>query len=299
MLNKEPVIVNGSSRGGTNILMNMILSHPKMAMPSGELNKVFKGGGMGDGFVRKQFKKTMYDLPIRILSGDLFNRYSYINVDCKSNVAKKYIDFVLFVEKMMANHESHNKWKTEGVHYSKKELSLSRLVVKAHDDLLILNNMFREMYDDVKFVSIVRNGYALCESLMRRGWTAESAAKHYNFLANRILQENKNKDFLLVKFEDVLNNPKKIINSIYCHLKLDLEEVKKFRFQHKAIATKNSSKSINYGDYDRQVVWLDKKNIEFFFRKDVNHNQINRLSNDDKNIIKVEIDDVMKKLDYI
>jgi hypothetical protein len=35
MLNKKPIIVNGFGRGGTSILMNLLLSHPVVAMPSG------------------------------------------------------------------------------------------------------------------------------------------------------------------------------------------------------------------------------------------------------------------------
>jgi hypothetical protein len=44
MLNTAPIFVNAFARGGSMILVNLLLSHPNVCCPSGETHKVFRGG---------------------------------------------------------------------------------------------------------------------------------------------------------------------------------------------------------------------------------------------------------------
>lgn len=43
MLNKKPLFINAFARGGSNILMNLLMSHPGVCVSNGETHKVFKG----------------------------------------------------------------------------------------------------------------------------------------------------------------------------------------------------------------------------------------------------------------
>src|SRR5690554_6419900 len=100
MLNKKPVIVNGYGRGGTNILMNLLLSHSDLVMPTGEMNKVIKGGALGEGVIKKIYKKILYDFPLRAMCrGDYFNRFALTERSELSNIAQKYIDYIFWIEK--------------------------------------------------------------------------------------------------------------------------------------------------------------------------------------------------------
>ena len=280
MLNKSPIVINGFGRGGTNILMNLLLSHPSLAMPSGELNKVIKGGAMGEKRIKKIYKKLFYDMVIRLLAGDIFDRFNFKKRDKISYFVKVYVDRILWQEKQRARHESHNKWKNEAEHYTADELRKARLVLKAHNGLIFMNDMFRSMYPEVRFVVIVRNGYAVCESLIRRGWRLEEAARLYDLVGREILANKQKNDCLLVKFEDVLIDPLDLIEKIYSHCKLDSSACAKFRLQHKSFASKDSDESILQGEYDRQVVWFNRNELVTYFKPDVNTNQIRRLSSE-------------------
>jgi len=43
MLNVKPIFIVGFQRGGTGILMNLLLSHPNVCTPRGETHQVFRG----------------------------------------------------------------------------------------------------------------------------------------------------------------------------------------------------------------------------------------------------------------
>ena len=45
MLNKRPIFIIGFARGGTNIILNLLRSHPDVCSPRGETDQVFRGKG--------------------------------------------------------------------------------------------------------------------------------------------------------------------------------------------------------------------------------------------------------------
>ena len=298
MLNKQPIIVNGFGRGGTNILMNFLLSHPDVVMPSGELNKVFKGGGMGDRYLRRRYKKLFYDFPLKIICGDIFDRFSYSHRKPIPEIAQKYIDFVLWLEKQFANHEGHNKFKEKDISYTNKELRGARLVVKAHNGLVFMDEIFRGMYKDIRFVAVVRNGYAVCEGRMRRGQSIKEAAVLYKAVGDEIARNSDKEDYLIVQFEDILANPLEVIERIYKHTYLNVNDVSRFRLQHKSVAVKGTKESVLQGSYDRQLVWFERDDFKSHFNPDVNINQIERLSADDRQYLRDSIGETMIKLGY-
>lgn len=298
MLNKKPIIVNGFGRGGTNILMNFILSHPGIVMPSGELNKVFKGGSRGNGYLRNKYKQCFYDFPLRMFCGDIFDRFSYTYRKRIPEAAQRYIDFVLWVEKQFASYEGHNKWKDKETLYTKKELRNARLVVKAHNGLVFMDDIFRDMYQDVRFVAIIRNGYAVCEGHMRRGRSIEAAAALYRAAGDEIAKNMSKDDYLMIKFEDILIKPLEAIVRIYNHFDINIDDVTHFRLQHKPVAVKGEKKSVLYGGYDRQLAWFAKDELKDFFKQDVNTVQIARLSVDERKYLQSSIGDTMKKFGY-
>jgi len=297
MLNKQPIIVNGFSRGGTNILVNLLLSHPDTAMPTGELHKVF--GGETKKFSRKKIYKTIfYNMPIKLLSRqDIFHRTLYIPRDIPNKIVLKYIDWILFREKQRALKEAHNLWRDPFTHYTKKELAKSRVTPKAFDGLIFTNDIFREMYSDVRFVAVIRNGLALCEGHMRRGQSIEKAASEYNIVCNEILRNISNPDYLVIKFEDILSEPLKVIQKIYSHCDLDIKKCKYFRLQNKSTVSK-SGESVLKGDYDKQLVWYTPEEISHHFIPDVNQNQIARLKESEMRYLKDTIGPVMQRLGY-
>ena len=59
MLNKQPIFINGFQRGGTNIMMNLILSHPHVCKLShSETHRIFYG--REDQPVGRWFRRALY-----------------------------------------------------------------------------------------------------------------------------------------------------------------------------------------------------------------------------------------------
>jgi len=200
MLNVRPIIVNGFGHGGTNILMNLLLSHPGTASPTGELYKVFKGGALWEDKKKSILKKILYDQPIRfICREDIFDRLLLKPRSIPNKIVLKYIDWILYHEKLRALHENHNLWKSPTSHYTKDELSRSRLTVKAHNGLVYMNDIFRTIYKDVRFVAIVRNGFAVCEGFMRRNRSLKDASEIYNKVGTEIARLKKDDEKHLEK----------------------------------------------------------------------------------------------------
>jgi hypothetical protein len=299
-LNSRPIIVNGFSRGGTGILMNLLLSHPDTAAPSGELQAVFKGGKQEgeENPGRVRYKKFFYDRPIRFLNRqDIFNMHLFEPRDIPNRFVLKYIDWILFHEKLRALGEFKNLWKDPTTLYTKEELAKSRLTFKAFDGLVFTNDIFRIMYPDVRFVAVIRNGFAVCEGHIRRGFTPERAANEYIKTGEEIIRNLSNPDYLCVKFEDILCDPFTVIQKILSHCGLDITKCKYFRLKNKPTISEDG-KPVLRGDGSR-LVWYTPEELKKHFILDVNQNQISRLTENEISYLDKTIGPVMQKFNYL
>jgi hypothetical protein len=209
----------------------------------------------------------------------------------------KYIDWILYQEKQKALHKYHNLWKDPTTKYSKKELARARVTFKAFDGLIFTNDIFRKIYKDVRFVSVIRNGYAVCEGRMRRGHSLEKTAYEYNKVGNEIARNMSNPDYLCVKFEDMITVPLKTINKIYAHCALDITKCKYFRLKHKPTVTK-TGESVLEGDSENRLHWYTPEEIDNHFNTDVDQNQIAKLSKSELIYLKKVIGPTMRKFNY-
>jgi hypothetical protein len=279
VLNQGPIFINGLSRGGTNILMNLLLSHPEVCMPTGETHKVFKGRARGDSTWRLIQKRLCYDLPVRVaMRQDIFHPLLLHPRKRAPNWVQRFVDRILYREKLRARHESHNRYKSEGVEYTREEIADSRLLCKNVNGLIYTADMFREMYPDAVFLGIVRNGLAVCEGHVRRGRTADEFARMYSQLVTRMVEDAARwEDYHVIRFEDMISHPVSLLHKIYRLAGLDVEKVQKVRLQLKATVDRQGRHGLA-GGYDRQVVWYDLDDLASHFRPDVNENQIRQLS---------------------
>jgi hypothetical protein len=277
MLNKKPVFVCGFTRGGTNILMNFLLSHPDLCKPTGETAQVFRGR-REEPFWRIVQRRLCYDAPIRLLSGqDLFNPHCYQERSSISPVVARFIDWVLDREKRWARTEAQNRFRYENVEYSMDEVASARLLSKNVNGVVFLTDVLNGMYDDVTFFGLVRDGRALCESHLRRGASVDEVAQLYEQVGEAMqTYAGQLPNFHLVRFEEVITNPMDQVSRVYQHAGLDPADVPKFRLQIKAKTEKEGERKLE-AEHDRQVVWYDRTSVETYFDPAVNDHQINQL----------------------
>lgn len=299
-LNKAPIFVNGFGRGGSNILINLLLSHPEVCSPSGETQKVFRGGSSIESLVRSIYKRVFYNIPITAMSGRAVFKLS--NLESRplwSPRAARFIDSVLYREKLRARHERYNCFIREGVRYSHEQILRSRLLCKNLNGLILTTKNFAAMYPDATFFGLIRNGLAVCEGNIRRGRSAEAFGKMYERLASKMIEFSENMDnFHIVRFEKILLDPIEQMKVIYQQANLDFARIDMVRLQIKPTLSKTGQHELKYG-YDRQVVWLAPDKVQTHFDPEIDAIQIANLSRRDREIFLKNCGKTMEKLGYL
>lgn len=299
MLNSRPIFINAFARGGSNILMNLLLSHPDVCLSAGETSKVFKGTKW-DPLWRKIKKRVCYDFPIRLVTGqDYFSPFLLETRKQVPGFLKRYIDSILYYGRFTAMIDTHNLYKFENIPYSKEELVRCRLLTKGLNGIACTVDLFRDMYPDAVFLGLVRNGLSICEGYVRRGHSAESIAEIYRSVVQRMLKSNAEmSNYHLLYYEDMVKNPLEFMHMTYNLVELDIKKVRKVRLQSKKIMNAEGSRSRLEGR-DRQVFWHEPSQLHKHIKQDVNENQIRQLSENDKARFLSIAGDVMEELGYM
>jgi len=298
MLNHKPIFINALARGGSNIIMNLLLSHPNVCISSGETHKVFKGTKW-DSFFYRFKKRILYDLPIRFYTGqDIFGINWLEPRKPVPSMIQHYIDRILYYGRFKASIDTHNKYKYENVPYTAEELSECRLLTKGLNGVVFTVDMFNEMYPDAVFFGLIRNGLAICEGYIRRGFAVENIANIYKLVVKKMLDASiRVPNYFLVRYEDMVSDPLLFMQKIYKYADLDINLLRKARIQSKAIMNTNGNRQIIRGQ-NRQLFWYELEELHHYIRKDINENQIRQLNVKDKQKFISVAGDAMKLLGY-
>ena len=282
MINKAPIFINGFTRGGTNILMNLVVSHPDVCMLGGEMQVIFYGKQKDK--IKKWGNMLLY-LPILLATRQhYFWPYRLYPRRTMPKFLFPYIDLLLFMSKLLAD---WNRIRDEFSENTMRQIASSRLVGKNVNGVVLTTPMLAELYPDAVFVALVRNGLALANGFMRRGWSAERFANMYEIICQQMLTDaQKIENYIFVRFEDLIDSPAKVLKGLYPKLGLDIGAVDKFRLQAKKSMLEDGTRQYTFGgEVDREIQWFQLSDLHQGMRKDVNKNQIARLSDQDKHTI--------------
>lgn len=303
MLNKRPIFIVGFQYGGSNILLNLLRSHPNVCSPRGEIQEVFKGKGFPKPKEPLQvfFSKLLGYLPILISQRqDIFSLDLWQPRKQFSETTISRIDRILFYDKFKAMDPSQNLYKSEGVKYSKQEVAESRILCKLLNGNIFLTDMLYQMYPDAVFIAVVRNGFALCEGHNRRGRDIKTISQLYEKGCQKIISDSiKIENYHIIKLEDLLENPAEGINRLYKYAHLNIQEVNRVRLETKKVLTSDGKHEHIHGVKKKQLVWYDIDKIGQHFEKNVNINQIKRLTEDQMRIITDHAYNSLKYFSYI
>lgn len=299
MLNKKPIFLNCFSRGGSNMLVNLLVSHPNVCLCHGELHKVFKPRTpFDDGFARVVRRFTI-DYPIRLV---MRQNYFKPNLVAPRNhvpyLLRRYFDHLLYYGRFTALSESYNLYKSEGVEYTREELAQCRLLSKGMNGMVFTVDTFREMYPDAVFFALIRNGLAVCEGRVRRGYSAEVFAHDYNKIIDKMFAlEAEMPNYHIFRFEDMLADPLAMLHRLYELAGLEVSALKKVRLESKATLD-SSGKHVLTKGRDRQVFWYELSDLNRHIKKDVNKNQLRNIKPEDKSIFLSIAGETMERLNY-
>ena len=284
-LNQKPIFIVGFARGGTNILLNLLRSHPNVCSPRGETHQVFKG--KGDDALSTRIMKVSRYLPITLLEQqDVFGADLWETRKPFKPLSKKRIDQIFFRDKLRAQEPSQNLYKRENERYTDEEIANSRLLCKNLNGIIFLSEQFSEMYPDATFIALVRNGFAVCEGHIRRGSKVEYIASRYEKACQQMIRDaEKIPNFHLLRYEDTVTEPRETLKKIFALADLDAEQVTKVRLQTKQVMTKEGQHEYVKGTTEKQTLWYDLDEMASHFKLDANENQIARLSDKQKSVI--------------
>jgi len=290
----SPVFINGFSRGGTNILLNLIASHPQVVLLNCETHELFYGRGRDSIFI-KAAKRALHS-PILIAARQSMFKHSLLEErNSVPSFILKYIDFMMSLNKMRTRPGDNPNY-----HEGLTGQFGSRLLCKNINGTVFLKDLFEQMYANAKFVGLIRNGFALCEGFVRRGWDAAEFGRLYRKVSEKMISDQtSSENYRVIQFEKLISDPEKIINSLYDFLELDMPAAKKFRLQSKPSMGTDGKREQTFGSLFKEIRWFALTEIKSQFRPDVNENQIRRLKQTDKELFLKQADKAMRFFGYL
>lgn len=247
--NKHVILLSGFRRGGTNILWNILQSHPKVCSPILETGQVFNKS-LKLRFVTRM-RKWFSDEKIASL-----------------------IDSELFKFKLKTLSHDDNRFKHPEQIYTEEEIKQSWLCLKSVDEDIELTDQLLKAYPGLQLILLTRNGYALAESFKRRGKEFDETALHYKYIASAFKKySNKVEKSKLIKFEDVVQDPFSVSKELFEFLNLDPSELEYLRFKSKKTVDKEGKHNVSFGRENKKY-WTSKDTVNDFIVQDVNQNQL-------------------------
>ena len=285
MKNKSPIILNCFSRGGSNILWNFFLSHPNVCHPLEETIQIFNTN------IRAP-RIAGYRIAL-MTRQNLFDQWSLKNRRVISKKSSEYIDAIFYKKKMNNLFDNEMKYSDENNIYSSNEIENSRLVIKNNNGLIFCSELFNYMYPDATFISLIRNPFALYESHKRRKTPVSTSINAFTNFYKKMITTMKIDQALIpnyhiIKFEDIINEPIVMIKKLYQLAHLDFSSIEKIRLKSKPSMNKKGVRTTRLTQ--NKHYWFSFSELEDIINKDVNENQISKLSSQ-------EVDSLLKGLE--
>lgn len=298
MLNRHSIFVNGFSRGGTTILTNLLASHPHVSL-IGETHHVFKGASLTDTKWRIVNKCLLHDAPILVSQAqDFFSPRLIQSRKPLSRWAKRRIDKILYQEKIRSQHPVLNRYKAPEEVYSYEELVSSRMLCKSIDGMIFTTDAWRDMYPDAVFFGLVRNGLAICEGHLRRGRSAQEIGWRYDLLVRKMISDSeRDPNYHMIRFEDLVQHPWATLQAAYARAGLDASLVRQIRMQARRVMDGEGNHRL-CGKREWELMWLLPNDLDSYLQRDVDANQIKRLSASDRVAFLGQAAEAMQMLGY-
>ena len=260
MLNSKVIVINGLGRGGSNILWNILGSHPAVCLPLYEMSEIVGRVPLLKYVLRSRMGRSGM---LRGFCASLFDRRCFkLKVGCLR--------------------DDDHRMRSESEAYSEAEIRDTALCLKSLNEDISLTDFLESVYEDISFFGLVRNGYALCEGMIRRGITAEEAGRIYHRdVGLMIEQEAGSTKYMLLKFEDVLSDPFGVSQQIFGLLDLRPISIPKIRLKSKGTQRKDGSYGHRFGKPNRHY-WFDREEIVEVLDPNIDAIQSEKLSPADR-----------------
>lgn len=180
----------------------------------------------------------------------------------QKSIGKVILDYQFYRYKLSNFTHDENRYKFENKPYNKSEVRNCALCFKSTDLDIHYTDLLLEMYPQLYFVGLTRNGYAVAEGHHRRGESVTDFAEQYREVAHKMkLLSEKLEHFKLVRFEDMLHNPFGLAEELYEFLECKPVNLEKLRLKSKKVIKKDGSHGKIFGKPGNKY-WFDKNTIK-------------------------------------
>lgn len=282
MKNSKVIILNGFTRGGTNITWNILQSHPQVCSAIVETAPL----------VYRDTFRLPAQIARNILSCNSFYRspMGFISAHILDN---------LFYQRKLDNYTYiDNSTKYDLIPYVPGEIEQSTLCLKSVDWDIKLTDYFNFIYENSFFIGLIRNGYAICNGWMRRGKTAEDAGKAYLEIGEKMLEYSQSyENYKIIRFEDVLVDPFSAATELFKFADLDPIYLEKIRLKAKRVMSVAGSHSTRQYEEGRKY-WMTPSQIVNFLDQKIDNLQASLLSESDRQSFEKYAKPILEHFDY-
>jgi hypothetical protein len=255
-MTSKAIIINGFARGGTNILWNIMQSHPNIVSPIFETSEIIS-------------KKHIRNPLVRFLT--FHQRFSKYHLSAK-HISRLFCNF-----KLQNLTHPDNQYKAEGVPYSMDEIKAATMCIKGvyapgvYD--IKYSDLFDRIYNPTYHIIIVREGLSLCEGWKRRGIDPKMTANMYNEFMQTVLHElDKRRNIGIIDFNKLIEQPFEHAEKLFRFCSEEPFHLDQIRLKvKKTLGTDNSHKA-RYGQENRKY-WFDRDTIGDILVPDISNTQ--------------------------
>lgn len=254
MKNKKVIILSGFAFGGTNIVWNILQSHPEIVAPPYETGQLFRRTSQT---LRRFFDEKWYtSLPF----------------------SSRVLDHTLFRYKMEGLNGSNSRYRSKDEIYSQEQMASAALCLKSINEDILITDLILKAYPDLYFIGLTRNGYALADGCLRRGQSAAEAGKIYCLVANKMKQyASLIPRFKMITFEEVLSQPFEVAEDLFSFLDVHPRSLEMLRLKSKKVINTEGEHIPTFGSEKRKY-WFSRDNINQLIDPTINQKQRERLS---------------------
>lgn len=289
---QAPIFLNCFSRGGSNILWNLFLTHPDVCSPILETLEIFRMG------LRKP---TLAGYKAAWLSRQwrLFDQWYLHERKPLNDQARRFIDETLYAWKLKTLTDVDMKYKYEDEVYTLDEVQQARLVAKNNNGLAFLSDALLDLYPEASFIALIRHPVPLYESHKRRRITTsvEAFADFYRRMAERMVADQERfARYHIVRFEDVLADPVGTMRRLHALVGLDADKVRKVRLKAKPHLHADGRHATAY-DRGRHY-WFNFDDVCDLLEPKINAYHAQRLSATERETLHRLLDAPLRALSY-
>ena len=277
MKKDQCIIINALQFSGSSILWNIVSSHPDVLNPGRETGEIL------DALQRTG----------RLMRSERRNKPVW--KECLGKLFKLHVNNLKYAS--LKNEDQNDKY--PGQKYTAKEIKDTTVCIKSVNVDFQLNDFIARQFQKTYVIGLVRNGYAFCDGMERRGRKTQETCQLYSRFSKFILEQNESgQRFILIRFEDVLSDPFAVASEIFEFLELDPVNLEHLRLKSKRILRQDGSHKVPGDKTEGVHYWYDRQEIMSFLDGGINDVQFTSLKEESRAIFASTCGEDLEKMGY-